>query len=134
MGNSSFEDLYRNTFQLSSVHNETISKFFQVEEHSSAFSLSWDLHLRRDMRDEEVNKLSSSLVSLESVRLVDGVDDTRVWEGDSLGAFSVIYFYESFFPISGFPLFTLFHVNWKRPIPPKVQVFSWTAVLGKLPY
>lgn len=38
---------------------------------------------RMDMRDDEANELSFFLGSLEMVRLVEGVEDTRKWVGGS---------------------------------------------------
>lgn len=100
----------------------------------SSSSLCCDLHLQMDMRNDKVNELSSLLGSLERVRLVEKVDDIRVWDMDSSCVFSVKFFYESFFLISSFRLFFFsFTLFGKVSIPPKVQVFSWTTMLGKLP-
>lgn len=76
-----------------------------------------------------MNELSSLLGYLDNVRFdVDDVD-IKVWEEDSSGFFSVKSLYKSFFPINAFPLFSYFQSIWTH----KVQVFSWTVALGKLP-
>lgn len=127
---SSFKDLYPSLFQISSLHDKPISQFIQDEGSRLNSSLSWVLHFRRDLRDEEMNELSSLLQSLENVRLdVDGID-IKVSKVDSSGSFSVKSFNESLFPISVFPLFPSFKSIWKVPIPHKVQVFSWTVAQG----
>lgn len=79
--------------------------FVQLEIFSSSSSLSWDFHLLRDLKDDEVNELSLLLGSLESVKLVEKDDDIMVWDVDPSSVFSFKAFYESFFPICGFPLF-----------------------------
>lgn len=89
MGDSSFNDLYHILFQLSSVHNKPISHFIQLEDFSFSSSLSWDSYLWRDLRDEEVYELSSLLGYLERVRLVEEVDDIRVWDMDLSCVFSL---------------------------------------------
>lgn len=65
-----------------------------------------------------MNELISLLGYLESVSLVEKGVEFKVSEVDPSG-------YESFFPINDFPFF-LFHVIWKTPIPPKVQVLLRT--------
>lgn len=89
------------------------------------------MYFRRSGRDVKVDELSVLL--LERVRLIEIVDDIRAWGVDSSGLFSVKSVYKSFFPISRFLVFPLFQSIWKVPIPPNIQVFSWTTVLGKLP-
>ncbi|XP_073067252.1 uncharacterized protein [Primulina eburnea] len=96
-------------------------------------SYRWDVYFRRNLNDVELGEFTILYGVLVTVRVQVGYEDFRVWLGDSSGVFSVKSVYESFFHVQSFLVFSCNENIWKVPIIHKIQIFSWTVALGKLP-
>lgn len=90
--------------QISTAHNQTISHFLRSDSSSNLSTISWNLHFRRNLKDEEVNDLSLLLGSLDPVILIEGA------EGSGFGIFQGYFPLDhssSLFSLNSFPYFPL---------------------------
>ncbi|KAL8550873.1 hypothetical protein ACS0TY_000083 [Phlomoides rotata] len=78
----------------------------------------------------ELNQLLSILEGASFNRVGD---DHRLWSADPSKSFSVKSFLASLCSINNPTPVPWFKLIWKVPVPRKVQVFMWLAVLGKVP-
>ena len=122
------KDSFPRLFALSSKHSLSIDCFVD----SQVFPHNWDFGFRRNLNERETAEVIKLLEILEGFRLCASKRDRRRWDLEVLGYFTCKSF-QSFLRNKGrvvtFPPFSLV---WKAKSPPKVKVFVWLVVLGKV--
>ncbi|KAF5201329.1 hypothetical protein FRX31_009084 [Thalictrum thalictroides] len=95
----------------------------------------WNFHFRRNLFDWEQSDLDNLMAILQRVVFYDG-DDTWKWRWSRSCRFTVRSMYKELFArsrdetreIQVFPV----EVTWEKAIPPKVKMFIWTTILGRI--
>lgn len=115
--------LFPKLFNLYIKKNDAITTFFQ--------SSNWNLHLRCNLRNPEIDELSSLLGLLSPLHPDPLKSDSISWALLSNGIFSVSSFLLcSFFPFS-FPSPFPHKTIWYPIISPKVQGFLWKIACSR---
>lgn len=115
------------------IYNLTNLKEGMVRQHmeEQARYTGWDLKLRRNLNEWEIEEMASLLYKLEKVKLgSETEEDRRVWSKSLKGVFSVCSYYKSLEEDS--PQFTLWRFLWRSPVPTKVSFFVWLAYWEKI--
>lgn len=93
---------------------------------------SWDLGLRRGLRDSEMGMVDDLITQLGEVFLDQSCRDSRIWKPSPSGFFNCSSFYNILLQTSNlvgnFPSKEV----WGSPVPPKIQAFCWEVVLQKI--
>lgn len=100
-GNESLKNMFLNIYTLVNLKEETVRYHMGEQGHTG-----WDLKLRRNLNDWEMEKVASLLYKLEKVKLGSEIEeDRRVWSKNLKGVFSVCSYHKSLEEES--PRFTL---------------------------
>nr|GEV12617.1 cysteine-rich receptor-like protein kinase [Tanacetum cinerariifolium] len=91
----------------------------------------WNVNLRRNLFDWEVEQFNSFMLILNSVVMMATRNDKVIWSFDSLGKFSSRSFGKEIKNSSYSD--PLLHSVWKFKVPPKARVLCWQSIVGKLP-
>ena len=88
----------------------------------------WGPIFRRNLDEREIEDFATLLVVLDSVFIVDGRKDKRVWTSTIDRSFSVASFFMALRgdALSDFP----FDEVWKSKGPPRVGAFAWLPISG----
>lgn len=115
LGNTVLKTRYPKIFSLCQLQQDFIKDFGRMEGNQ----ISWNLHLRRNLRDSEFPELADLLTVLSKVQLFIG-EDKLVWRSDKKGNFSGGNCYSYLLrnrnctlPSNGLPL--KFFWNWRIP-------------------
>uniref|UniRef100_A0A2N9FMM0 Reverse transcriptase domain-containing protein n=1 Tax=Fagus sylvatica TaxID=28930 RepID=A0A2N9FMM0_FAGSY len=92
--------------------------------------LHWDFHFVRNVKDWELESLTSFMDLLYSCHMERVGEDRLGWRSRPSKGFTVKNFYHCLCPSpsASFP----WKFIWKAKVPPRIAFFSWTAALGKL--
>ncbi|PWA68757.1 hypothetical protein CTI12_AA301610 [Artemisia annua] len=91
----------------------------------------WNVKLRRNIFDWEVEQFDSFMLILNSVVMMATRNDKVVWSFDTLGKFSS----RSFGKEIGKSSYSdpILHAIWKFKAPPKARLLCWQSIVRKLP-
>ena len=92
--------------------------------------IHWDFHFVRNVKDWELESLTSFMDLLYSCYMEGVGEDWLGWRSRVTKGFTVKNFYSCLCPShsASFP----WKFIWKAKVPPWIVFFSWTAALGKL--
>ena len=122
---SQFSRLYR----LAVDKNATIENY--ITWHSSE-NYGWGIIFRRSFTVDEENDYMELLGKINSWDIVRNGSDSRIWEGDETGMFSVKSFFDTITRSVEERSFEPCDMIWKFGIPSKVRVLAWLAALRKV--
>ncbi|KAM7481515.1 hypothetical protein LguiB_006098 [Lonicera macranthoides] len=95
-------------------------------------SFSWDIVLRRNVREEEEGEYMALMGVIHNLDISRHGENSRVWVGEKLGVFTAKSFFKSLTNPNVGSEFTPFKMVWKSGIPTKVKVLSWLASLRRV--
>ncbi|XP_020420593.1 uncharacterized protein LOC18774736 [Prunus persica] len=121
-------EVFPRLFNLSRKQNHNISSFTGLD----GFPLSWDFSFRRNLNELEITEAARLLDLLEGVRVITSRLDKRRWKLDPFGLFTCHSFCSHIQNRDEREIFSPYTQIWKAKTPPKVKIFVWQAVLGKL--
>lgn len=104
-------------------------------DHVSLDGSSWSFHFKRLLKEAEVNQLASMLVIIgHSPPLLSDQPDSRTWKPTPTGIFSVKSTYNCLMEQIQSPLIPNYPYKtiWNPHVPPKINLFFWTASLNKI--
>eukprot|EP00268_Persea_americana_P062604 TRINITY_DN8040_c1_g2_i5.p1 TRINITY_DN8040_c1_g2~~TRINITY_DN8040_c1_g2_i5.p1 ORF type:complete len:221 (+),score=17.67 TRINITY_DN8040_c1_g2_i5:284-946(+) len=92
--------------------------------------VSWSVSFRRGLCQFEVSEYKSLLSILANIFICRGGEDMHIWKPCSSGSISV----GTFYGVSSVVLGSHSHLSqvWCGLAPPRVDVFLWLAVVGKI--
>uniref|UniRef100_A0A803QQM3 Reverse transcriptase domain-containing protein n=1 Tax=Cannabis sativa TaxID=3483 RepID=A0A803QQM3_CANSA len=132
IGGSSLRDQFLNLAVISRAKNASIQEMIGDEGEVGDCVASWDLNFRRNIMDREIPSLSQLLQKLEHVRVLNILDDSRIWLPDSCGIFSSKSAFRWFTSNENPEELFWTKILWKSRGPSKVKVFGWLVALDKL--
>ncbi|PWA51834.1 hypothetical protein CTI12_AA460620 [Artemisia annua] len=91
----------------------------------------WNVKLRRNLFDWEVEQFDSFMLILKSVVMMATRNDKVVWSFDTLGKFSSRSFDKEMEKSSYSD--PILHAVWKFKAPPKARLLCWQSIVRKLP-
>ncbi|PWA38083.1 hypothetical protein CTI12_AA584650 [Artemisia annua] len=92
---------------------------------------NWNVNLRRNLFDWEVEQFDSFMLILNSVVMMATRNDKVVWSFDSLGKFSSRSFGKEMEDHSYSD--PILHSVWEFKAPPKARLLCWQSIVDKLP-
>lgn len=131
LGPSPLKAQFPRLYKISSLPNAPISSFGSWTGRDWAWSFEWS----RPFRPRDVVEWSELMAALALVCLSVNDEDSCVWALDKTGAFSVksLSFELAKASLSqAQPCTFNWKKIWKGLIPPRVEIFTWLAVMGRL--
>ncbi|KAK3211546.1 hypothetical protein Dsin_016252 [Dipteronia sinensis] len=114
-------------FALASNKNGVISKLGSW----AASMWNWDVKLRRSLFNWEIDQWNGFKLVLENIKLRNNIQDALAWHFCPNGIFSVSSFRRCL-EESGDHMDEFFPFIWKGICPPKIEVFTWQLLKGRL--
>ena len=121
-----FPDLYR----ISRAKNSSIAGLWVPLLESTHYV--WDLQLRRNLHDKELDGFANLTTLLDSVHLSEHRADSRIWLSDNSGGFSCKSAFSALQHEDGFLEFRFYKFIWKSCVPIRVKFFAWSLSLEKI--
>ena len=117
-------------FKISILPNGVISEFGSWTDNAWAWNFQWT----RPFRSRDFEEWSDLRAALDSVYLSLENEDSFAWALDKSGVFSVKSLALELARASSIPQPSSFNWRkiWKGLIPPRVEIFTWLAVMGKI--
>lgn len=115
-------------YRISSNQNSSIASMGFWEGFQWIWCLPWSRNLRaRDLEDRESlrEKIDGSLLSLDG-------EDSLIWKPHKTGLFSVKSMSLELDKMNLQPSHDIIKGIWRGLVPPRIEVFSWLALLGKI--
>uniref|UniRef100_A0A803QD85 Reverse transcriptase zinc-binding domain-containing protein n=1 Tax=Cannabis sativa TaxID=3483 RepID=A0A803QD85_CANSA len=132
IGGSSLRDPFHNLAVISRAKNASIQEMIGDEGEVGDCVASWDLNFRRNIMDKEILSLTQLIQKLEHVRVLNILDDSRIWLPDSCGIFSSKSAFCWITSTENSDELFWTKILWKSRGPSKVKVFGWLVALDKL--
>ena len=129
MGNEALKSQYFRLYRLAVDRNATIENYITWY---SSENYGWGLTFRRNLTVDEENDYIELLGKINSWEIIRNGPDSRIWEGDEKGFFTVKLFFDTLTRYVEERSFELCDMIWKIGIPSKVRVLAWLAALKKV--
>ncbi|XP_030483308.2 uncharacterized protein LOC115699905 [Cannabis sativa] len=117
---------------VSKAKNSSIKDLVAIEGEVGNCVASWNFKFRRNLMEREMPNLIVLLQLLEHIRLLNILEDIRLWKPDPSGIFSCKSTFNWFTSDQNFGDLFWTKTLWKSTCPIKVKVFGWLVALGKI--
>ncbi|KAL4318179.1 hypothetical protein GQ457_18G008490 [Hibiscus cannabinus] len=128
IGNTTLMNSHPRIFALACRKSGAVADFGSVSEGV----WTWNINLRRNLFDWEIEVWESFANILMSFKSNSCVPDSIRWKPNSNGSFSAKSCYETL-ALNGASKDEIWRLVWSSIAPPKVTAFAWRAVHGRIP-
>ena len=129
-GEEPFSARFANLYRLSLASKMTIAELL-VHQTGTTF-YGWNLHFYRNMHAIELDNFANLKMILDQVRLIEELEDLRIWIPDSVGGFSCKSATASLQHDDGIQDFQFHKFIWKVNIPVRIRFFAWSLCLERI--